>query len=631
MQGVDRERGGMLTVSLGSARYGIAVMVLVLGLGIPAYSKPVEIKSPNRDIVVSLDTSAAGGLTYSVRFRGKTAVAPSALGVLVDDKNLGQNVSLGRPTTRRFEGNYATRGVHSMASNKYQEAIFPVTGGAVPTNWNLEVRVFDDGVAYRYRVAGQTPHRIAGESSEWKLPPGSMLWYQSDKNKDYEAPFVQGSVEELTVGSTIAAPATAKLPGETGYVMMTEANQIQYSDMTLEVSGPQTFKAIFPNNRQGWTAPGEVVSPWRVTVVTRDLNGLVNTDILHNLCPPPAPELLKADWIQPGRTTWHWMVTGPPQLEQQRQWVDQTKQLGFEYYLIDDGWKRWKDGDKDAWTCLKEIVSYATSQNVRIFAWVNSDELQTESARIAYFERANAAGLVGLKIDFPHPADTEWVQWYDDTLRDTARYKLMVNFHGAVKPTGRERTWPHELTREGIRGRENYKQTGLHDTTLPFVRYVQGHADFTPAELRLDKLGSASWTHEIAQAIVYTSPLLCYSGRPEDYLNNPAREIIKAIPATWDETIVLPGSEIGKVGAYARRKGDTWFIGVVNGDAAGTLPIDLKFLGKGDYQIEQFADTAERKDAYKASTNKVTRKDKFSIDLRANGGFIARLTKTSAK
>jgi len=125
----------------------------------------------------------------------------------------------------------------------------------------------------------------------------------------------------------------------------------------------------------------------------------------------------------------------------------------------------------------------------------------------------------------------------------------MVDFHGAVKPTGRERTWPQELTREAILGRESGKLSGLHDTTLPFVRFVQGHADFTPTDFRPDKLGSSHWSHELAQAIIYTSPFLCYSGSPESYLSNPAIDVLKAIPSTWDQTVVLPGSEIGKVAA----------------------------------------------------------------------------------
>jgi alpha-glucosidase len=587
-----------------------------------AQAADIQVSSPDRTIVLSVATN--GPLTYQVKVKGQTALAPSALGVTIDGQNLGQNVSFGKPTTRSVKETYAVYGVHPTALNQYQETILPATTGSV--KWTLEVRAYNDGVAYRYRVPGSGSRQISGEASTWTLPQGSTLWYQSNKNKDYEAPYQSTVANPLTSGMTLAAPATAKLPGSLGYALLTEANLVGYSDMALEVTAPNTLKALFHNDTTGWTANGEVVSPWRVTLLARDLNRLVNSNLIQNLCPAPSPELAKAEWIKPGRSAWHWLVTGPPKLDEQEQWVRRTKSLGFEYYLIDDGWKRWKDGDKDAWSCLRDITSYARTQNVGIFAWVNSNELLTPEARAAYFQKAKEIGLVGLKIDFPKPPNSEWVQWYDDTLRDMAKHKLMVDFHGAVKPTGRERTWPHELTREAIRGRENGKQTPLHDTTLPFLRYVQGPGDFTPGELRPERMAISTWGHEIAQAIVYTSPFLCYGGRLEDYRDNPAADLIRAIPATWDETLVLPGSEIGEVAAYARRTGNDWFVGVINGGETRTMPLSLSFLGKGTYYLEQFADTDERKDSWLRTEKIVTSKETLSATMRPSGGFVARLS-----
>ena len=591
------------------------------------FADEIRVQSPNQSITVAIDTSATGQVIQSVRFKEQTVLAPSALGITVDNQTLGQKAALGKPATRNVRETYGMNGGHRTALNQYREAVIPVIEGAEVGKWKLELRVFNDGYAYRYHVPGSGMRHIVGESSEWKLPPGSTLWYQSNKNKDYEAPFQQGKADDLAVGTTIAAPATAKLPGNLGYAMMTEANLIGYSDMALQVTVPNTFRALFHISPQGWDTEGEIVSPWRVTILTPDLNGLVNTDMIRNLCPAPSRELANAPWISPGRSTWHWLVTGPPKLEQQRQWVTWTKQMGFEYYLIDDGWKRWKTSRKDAWECLKLIVDYAGGEGVKVFAWVNSNEVHDPIERDAYLRKAKEAGLVGLKIDFPHPPDASWVQWYDDTLRDTAKYQLMVDFHGAVKPTGRERTWPNELTREAVRGRENGKQTSLHDATLPFVRYVQGPADFTPTEFRPSRVNHSSWGHELAQAIVYTSPFLCYGGRPEDYLANPALDVIKTIPAVWDETVVLPGSEIGSVAAFARRRGSDWFIGVVNGNDGRTLPLDLGFLGKGSYRIEQFADKSDRPDAWNRSQGEVTAKSQISVTLRPDGGYVARITK----
>lgn len=100
-------------------------------------------------------------------------------------------------------------------------------------------------------------------------------------------------------------------------------------------------------------------------------------------------------------------------------------------------------------------------------------------------------------------------------LRDAAKFHLMIDFYGAVKPSGRERTWPNEMTREAIYGRESGKLPEMHDAALPFTRYVQGHADFTPVEFRTSRLVNSTWARELAQAVIYTSPFLCYGGSPK--------------------------------------------------------------------------------------------------------------------
>lgn len=592
-----------------------------------AHAQKCEVASPNRAVMITVDTSKGGNLSYRVTFKKQPVVLPSALGVLLDGQNLGSRVTLGKASRRSAKETYATFGNDNTATNEYQEALLPVTGGAKPTPWTLEVRAYNDGVAYRYRIPGSGKRYIEGEASGWSLPDGSTLWYQDDRNRSYEAPYVRSDAGAVATGVTLAAPAAVKLPGTLGYAMLTEANLVNYSDMVLKATGPGTFAATFPNDAGGWDASGEIVSPWRVTMVASDLNTLVNSDLVKNLCPPPAKELQGAKWIRPGRSSWHWLYSGAPKFAEQRQWVDWTKQMGFEYYLIDDGWKDWKDKNKDAWANLKDIIDYAKSQGVEIFAWVNSNEVFTPAQRREYFAKAKAAGVVGLKIDFPNPANVEWVNWYVDTSRDIAAYQLMVDYHGALKPTGLERTFPNELTREAIRGRENGKQTPLHDTTLPFLRYVQGPADFTPAEFRPDRLRQSSFAHELAQAVVYTSPFLCYGGGPQDFLASPARDLIKAIPAVWDETRVLPDSEIGELAVFARRTGNDWFIGIVNGADARTISVDLGFLGAGDYTAEQFGDSPERTDAWSQSTNTVNRKTKLAVSLRSSGGYVARITR----
>jgi alpha-glucosidase len=593
-------------------------------------AEAVTLKSPDGN--VKMVVQAGGRLTYTVKFHGNVVIQPSALGVTVDGQDLGQNAVLAGPlVTAKINEHYVTLGVHTNAVNNYRSAVIPFTGGPNGPAWQLEVRAYNDGVAYRYRVQETGVHHINGESSEWQLPVGTTIWHQSADNRSYEARYVPDIVGQMGTGQRLMAPAALQFPGDAGYGLMTEANLIHYSDMALYSSGPAGFKAVFHDDPDGWDNAGEIISPWRVTLLASDLNALVNSDLIRNLCPPPAPELAQATWIKPGRSIWHWLTGGSPKLPKQHAWVDGARDMGYEYYLVDDGWRDWNGGGENAWDALADLVKYANHEGVNVWAWVNAKYVFKPADRKEYFAHAQRIGLVGLKVDFPHPANAEWVQWYDDVLRDAAADHLMIDFHGAVKPTGRERTWPNELSREAVAGREQGKNPSLHDTTLPFLRYVQGHADYTPTLLIPKRLNGSSYAHELAMAIVFTSPFLCLGDNPTNYLQSAAADILKALPPAWDETRVLPDSKIGRLAAFARRNGDQWFIGVINDTMPRRETVSLNFLGQGDYKLVELADNPERDDAFVRTERTVTRKSYLTLPLRPDGGYVAWLVPVAGK
>lgn len=602
----------------------LALLLVVVAVPCFGNNSTCEMKSPDGKIIVSIST--AEHLNYSVKFHGKTVVETSLLGMSVDGKDFGQNVALaGKSKTQVIDEAYPVLGVHSIATNLCISTIIPLITG--DTSWQLEVKTFNDGVAFRYRIPGQGKRHIVGESSEWKIPTGTIIWSQSASNTSYEARYDVAIVGQQPENLQIMAPAALKFENSAGYAIMTEADLVDYSDMSLLVDG-NSFKAFFHNDQGGWDADGEIVSPWRVTILTSDLNALVNSDIIKNLCPPPAPELVNASWIRPGRSTWGWLSCYcGPKLDEQKAWVDRTRELGYEYYLIDDGWRDWNGGGENAWDAMAGVVNYAKSQGVNVWVWVNAKYVHKSEDRQAYFQHAKNLGIVGLKIDFPDPADVEWVNWYEDCLRDASALHLMLDFHGAVKPTGRERTWPNELTREAIAGREQGKSPPLHDITLPFLRYVQGHADFTPTLLMPDRLNGSSYAHEMAMAVVFTSPFLCMGDNPGHYLNSAALDVVEALPSTWDETVVLPVSEIGEQAAFLRRHENDWFVGIINDQMPRRESIPLKFLGKGKFKLVELADSPERNDVFVRNERTVTAKDLLTCPLRKDGGYIAWLKK----
>lgn len=600
----------------------------------PVHSAEVTVRSPDRKAVVTVTDEA--GLSYSVTFDGREVVGKSRFGIVADGVDLGAEATLGKSTSRRIRESYSMFGAHSKAENDCRETTVQVRSSTGET-YELDVRAYNDGVALRTRLTAKPGRRINSEATEWKVRGNPLAWYQTDFSS-YEGVFQSTRLNDLPADRKLPLPITFSLDGgdgraNGGYALVTEANLLNYSDAGVQVAADRSLRVSFHArpDANGWTTDDAVVQPWRVTLLARDLNALANSDLIRNLCPPASPELAKADWIKPGRSSWQWWSSGGPKYSEQRQWVDWTKQLGFEYYLVDDGWKDWKEDGKDPWACMREVCDYAKTNGVKIWAWVHCRDVTSPAARAAYFDRAVEAGVVGVKIDFMPEASVQWVNWYDETLRDAAARKLMVNFHGATKPVGRERTWPNEMTREAVRGHEyhilRYRRTlpPAQDCILPFTRYVIGAADYTPTVFNPRELRGYTWARELAQAIVFTSSYLCYADHPRNYLTNAAVDVLKAIPATWDETIVLPGSEIGKCVAFARRSGTQWFIGVMNGGEESTLDIPLSFLGRGQYQMIQLGDAPDRGDGWQRDEKTVKRSDRVQLTLRPSGGCVIQL------
>ena len=607
----------------------IGLLIHITPLIFATNGKIIKVKSPNGKTCVELKIDNDTKLYYQISVDGSKIISWSRFGIVADGADLGSNIRFGVPKTHIINETYSVFGVHANAINNCNETIIPIEKKS--ESYFLDVRAYDTGIALRCRLTAKKGRHIQNETSEWRLPLKSVIWHQ-DELDGYEGIFNKTLIDTLSPGKIIALPITAVLP-DGNYCMITEANLVNYSELAIRSSKDKSLKTFYHADSSGWKTDEKVIQPWRVTLIAKDLNELVNNDILRNLCPAPATELANASWIKPGRSTWQWWSSGAPKYDEQRQWVDWTHQLGFEYYLVDDGWKKWQDGIKNSWICLAEVTAYAKTNDVGIWLWVNSNEIADEPSRIAYFEKAKKAGVIGVKIDFMPPASRQWVNWYESTLRDAANLQLMVDFHGANKPTGRDRTWPNELTREGIRGHEwhilRYNRTlpPHHDCVLPFTRNVQGSADYTPTVFNSSELRGYTWARELAQAIVFTSPFLCYADNPKNYIENPAFDILKTIPATWDKTIVLSLSEIGKCAAFARQKGNTWYVGIINGSENTEIDISLDFLDGGSYQMTTLEDKENKDDAFTRNEKKVNKSDHIKLKIRPKGGFVAQLIK----
>jgi alpha-glucosidase len=588
-----------------------------------------------------------GQLNYAVTFSNKPVIELSPMNLTVDGRNLGEGVRFERKQSYQRNERYATRGVHSSATDHCNGMTIAVGQGTM--RYTLEARVFDDGIAFRTIVPGAPDaSRVPGEKTIFTLPEGATVWYHGLAGH-YEGTYKQKEIADVTNGEWAAPPLTFQLPDGNGYASITEAVLKDYAGMAFQADGNDGFVTRL-GNEQPVNGPflhdysaayakqlaipasvtGTITTPWRVVMIGTDLNTLVNCDIPTSLSPPPDKELfpdgINTDWIKPGRAVWCWLDGGQRTPEGMKEFARMAGELGFEYVVVDAYWYDWTDAQ------IRDLVEYAKARGVGIWLWRHGRDVKDPAERRAFFKRCHDLGVIGVKLDAFSDESKEFIDLYQACFRDAAEFHLMLDIHGADKPTGETRTWPNELTREGIYGLEHHKNTNIdwaqHNTTLPFTRFLAGPADYTPMIFNGARDGT-SWAHQIATAVVFTSPLLCYAANPQAILNNPAVDLIKTIPSEWDETIVLPPSEIGKLAIFARRNGDTWFLAILNGPEPRDVQIPLKFLGNGAYDTLMAEDQMDNPAAVKKENRSCQNGDTLSVSLRAGGGFVARFTKAA--
>lgn len=617
-----------------------AVVTLAALGGLPA-APAVTIESPGRRVSLTIDVDASGQLTWTVKRGGVAVLEPSPLGIRVDGIDLGKGASIEQSSGYRVDEKYAWRGVKSEAINRASGARIAVrhAGGQAYT---IDARVFDDGVAVRHEVPG-SGRRVPDAATAFTLPAGSVVWTHGLRGH-YEELYDRRKIEDVPPGTWAGPPVTFQLPGG-GYGSITEADLRGYAGMALQADGRNTFRERLGHDhppsypftlrfgddeakRLGEPAAieGPIRTPWRVVFAAADLNALVNSDIVHNVSAPPDPKLfpqgVRTAWIKPGRAVWRYLDGGDNNFAGIKEFSRLAGELGFEYQVVEGLWTRFGEAE------LKELVEYSRERNVGIILWRHRRTLGDPVERRRLFGTLSKAGVVGLKVDFLDHEAKEVIDLYQEILRDAAEFRLVIDFHGANKPAGEARTWPNELTREGIYGLEHkaIKEWAVFNTTFPFARMLAGHADYTPVVFG-ERRRETSWAHQIASAAILTSPLLIYGGHPQSLLSNPAVEIIRALPSTWDETRVLPPSEIGEVAVFARRTGTTWFVAAMNGPGARTVTIDPGALGIAGGRALIARDRLEDPAAIDVERRTFERGQTIEIPMRAAGGFVVRLTR----
>jgi alpha-glucosidase len=604
----------------------------------------VAVTSPDGKVRAKV-LSNAERLSFAVTLDNAAVIEPSPIVMRLDGYDLSSGVVFGKAETYEINETYPMYGAHSAATNRCNGVRISLQHDLSFTDYILDIRAYNDGIAFRHVIPGADgASRTPDEYTTFVVPDGSTVWYHN-LDGHYEGEYRKESVTQAQVSQWAGPPLTFKLPGSAGYGSITEANLVNYAGMGLESDGRRGW-TVGLGHRQPLSYPyelrygrdegkrlgkpaaitGTITTPWRVVLLGRDLNTLVNSTILPNLCPPPDPALfpdgIKTAWIKPGRGVWRYVDGGPTGVEGMLEFSRMAGQLGFEHHIIEGFWSRWTMEER------QKVVDESRKQGVGVWFWKHSNQLRTAAEQDEFFAMLQKLGVVGAKIDFFDHESKEIIDLYETLLRKAAERHILLVFHGANKPTGRERTWPNELVREGIRGMEasRLSERARHQTILPFTRYLAGPADYTTM-IFTQRRGDSSWAHQIASLAVFASPLLTIAANPQSILDNPAVDVIKAIPAVWDQTIVLPDSEIGELAAYARRTGQEWFLAVMCGPQPKTIRVPLSFLGDGDYKATLVRDAKDNPAAVEVEKATLNRNGSLDLQLGAGGGFVARFVK----
>ena len=585
-------------------------------------------------------------LNFSVQYGDTPIIEPSPLSMIVDGHELLQGVEILDVKLYEEDEKYERLGAHKFAENNFKGAQIELAQGD-GLKYKMDVRVYNDAAAYRFIIPGDgNDKRIPDELTEFKLPVETTVWYH-DLHMHYESVHDKNDIGDIPNGEWMAPPVTFKLNNGI-YASITEANLKNYSGMALQKQDGQGIQIRLAHHQpvsypyelrydqedvarlaKPAMVEGDIITPWRLVMVGSDLNMMVNNDAVYHLNPDPEKRLfpngMKSDWIKPGRAVWKYLDGGGEgTLETMKKFTDQAAELGFEHNILEGFWAKWPEGE------VKELVEYSKEKGVGTWLWKHSKSLRDKGDRLKFFDQCEEWGITGVKLDFFDHEAKEVIDLYQDILRETAERKILVNFHGANKPTGESKTWPNELTREAIRGMESSKleDRATHNTTVPFTRFLAGHAEYTPVHFG-ERRKNTTWAHQIASAAIMNTPLLTYAANPQHILENPAVELIKKIPAYWDETIVLAPSEIGELAVFARRKGETWYLAIMNGTEAKSLDIPLAFLKDKQYEVLSARDNPESDADILVDNGLVEGQNSISIDLNEGGGYVAIFTETN--
>ncbi len=642
--------------------------ILVILFCFNGFAQEYKIQSPDENLEITINVKK--DIKYNVTLNNKTVISPSRI-----DMTLSNGIVLGEnPTVRNSRKNTINNTIRPIVKTKRSTITdnYNKLTLTFNSNFGLEFRAYNDGAAYRFFTSIPGKIKIKNEHVEYRLDEADSCFYSfvESFHTSYEELHHFVAVNSVIDSQKSYLPVLVE-KGNGVKLVITEADLDDYAGLYLKGTNDHsaTLVSTFPNvalkekqvrdrkiivsESADYIAEtkGSRFFPWRVMVISENDGTFIESDMVYRLA--KSNQIKDTSWIQSGKVVWEWWnasnlynvdFKSGLNTDTYKAYIDFAAQYGIEYVLFDEGWS----GTEDLLHTNPEVnmpvlIDYAKEKGVKILLWCVwvTVENQLDEA----FAQFEDWGIAGVKIDFMDRDDQKIVNWYKKIVKKAAEHHLLVDFHGAYKPTGLRREYPNLMTREGVRGNEYNKwskdETPDKQVLIPFTRMLAGPIDFTPGAMRNTNknnfnpvferpMSQGTRVHQLAMYVVYESPLQMLCDSPSNYEREPANimDLIANVPVEWDETKVLD-AKIEDYLIVARRSGNTWYVGAMADWTPRDITVDLSFLTSGSFMTTIYKDgiNADRfAEDYIVDKKQVTASDKLNIHLAPGGGCVIKIT-----
>lgn len=640
----------------------VIVMIGVLWANAMA-AKSFELKSPSGEVSVTVDIGEQ--IRYSVYGGGKPLLTDSSLALCLREGTLGD-----KPHLSGHKASPVNRTFRPVVAFKFEEIRdrcnmlrLDFRGG-----WTVEFRAYDDGMAYRFVTALGHDIEVLSEKVAIRFPDDytAVVQQPGGFKTAYEEPYSLIETNGWKPGDPMSV-LPVLIDTRQGYkLLLSESALSDYPGMFLEGDGANGMKGTFPKVPLAYEESGDRsmrilqeadyiartkgtrAFPWRYFVIAKDDGQLIENTMTARLAEQQA--IADASWIEPGQVSWEfWNAASPygPDVDfvagfntaTYKYYIDFAAEYGIPYIIMDEGWAR---STRDPYTPnpavdVHELIRYGKEKGVGIILWMTWLVVENH---FEMFEELSKWGVKGVKIDFMDRSDQWMVNYYERVAAEAARHKMVVAFHGSFKPAGLEYKYPNVLAYEGVRGMENMGGcTPANSVWFPFIRNAVGPMDYTPGAMlsmqpesycgnRPNAASIGTRAYQMALFVLFETGLQMLADNPTLYYrNDECTRFISRVPVTWDETRALK-AVAGKFAVVAKRKGDKWYVGAINGSNEGIeLEIPLDFLTPGkNYTMTGFEDgiNAFRQAMdYRKTQRRVDSTGKATLKIARNGGWAA--------